>query len=74
MLTVTTVLQDYFAKWPESGVVDLAHEFSELIILTASRTLMGMPYFCVHALSVLDLCITVVEHQCFCLMVQCMLW
>lgn len=31
----------YFAGWGETGVVDLFEEFSRLIILTASRTLMG---------------------------------
>ena len=34
-------MQEYFAKWPQEGVVDLSHEFAELIILTASRTLLG---------------------------------
>jgi sterol 14alpha-demethylase len=33
--------EDYFAKWGQSGEVDLAHVFGELIILTASRTLLG---------------------------------
>lgn len=33
--------EDYFAKWGEAGVVNLASEFGELIILTASRTLLG---------------------------------
>lgn len=33
--------EDFFGKWGESGVVDLGSELSELIILTASRTLMG---------------------------------
>ncbi|KAK9908024.1 hypothetical protein WJX75_001750 [Coccomyxa subellipsoidea] len=33
--------QDYFAKWGDEGEVDFAKTFSELIILTASRTLMG---------------------------------
>eukprot|EP00891_Asterochloris_glomerata_P008191 jgi/Astpho2/8191/e_gw1.00120.216.1_t len=33
--------EEYFAKWPQEGVVDLSHEFAELIILTASRTLLG---------------------------------
>ena len=34
-------MQEYFAKWGSEGVVDLAATFSELIILTASRTLLG---------------------------------
>jgi hypothetical protein len=33
--------QDFFAKWSNEGIVDFASTFSELIILTASRTLMG---------------------------------
>ncbi len=37
-------MQDYFAKWGDEGEVDFAKTFSELIILTASRTLMGMPH------------------------------
>ena len=40
-LILTRTMQEYFAKWPQEGVVDLSHEFSELIILTASRTLLG---------------------------------
>mmetsp|Transcript_4971 Transcript_4971/g.17988 ORF Transcript_4971/g.17988 Transcript_4971/m.17988 type:complete len:526 (-) Transcript_4971:180-1757(-) len=31
----------FFATWPASGEVDLLEEFSRLIILTASRSLMG---------------------------------
>ncbi|KAK9831328.1 hypothetical protein WJX81_002868 [Elliptochloris bilobata] len=31
----------YFAKWGDAGEVDLSKAFAELIILTASRTLMG---------------------------------
>ena len=34
-------LQDYFASWPEEGTVDLFEKVAELIIMTASRTLMG---------------------------------
>lgn len=33
--------EKYFGAWGETGVVDLFEEFSRLIILTASRTLMG---------------------------------
>ena len=33
--------ESYFAAWPQSGEVDLSHAFGELIILTASRCLMG---------------------------------
>jgi hypothetical protein len=33
--------QAYFGKWGDEGVVDLAATFSEVIILTASRTLLG---------------------------------
>jgi len=33
--------QDFFAKWGQEGTIDFAKIFSELIILTASRTLMG---------------------------------
>ncbi len=36
-------MQEYFAKWGDEGEVDFAKVFSELIILTASRTLMGVP-------------------------------
>ncbi|EFN54386.1 hypothetical protein CHLNCDRAFT_56217 [Chlorella variabilis] len=32
---------DYFSKWGEEGVVDFMQAFSDLIILTASRTLLG---------------------------------
>lgn len=35
------VTQAYFAKWGDEGEVDLSKAFAELIILTASRTLMG---------------------------------
>ncbi len=31
----------YFAQWGDEGVVDLMQAFSDLIILTASRTLLG---------------------------------
>lgn len=33
--------RDFFKEWKDEGVVDLFDEFSRLIILTASRTLMG---------------------------------
>ena len=35
------VLQNYFAKWGDEGVVDLKAELEHLIILTASRCLLG---------------------------------
>ena len=41
-------LQDFFAKWGQEGTIDFARTFSELIILTASRTLMGAP--CWHCM------------------------
>lgn len=34
-------LQDYFSKWGDSGEVDLKYELEHLIILTASRCLLG---------------------------------
>lgn len=34
-------MQDYFASWPQEGTVDLFEKIAELIIMTASRTLMG---------------------------------
>ncbi|KAL3157764.1 hypothetical protein ABBQ32_012190 [Trebouxia sp. C0010 RCD-2024] len=33
--------EDYFAAWPQEGTVDLFQKIAELIIMTASRTLMG---------------------------------
>ncbi|KAL4854977.1 Obtusifoliol 14-alpha demethylase [Chlorella vulgaris] len=33
--------EEYFSKWEDEGVVDFMAVFSELIILTASRTLLG---------------------------------
>lgn len=36
------MMQDYFSKWGESGEVDLKHELEQLIILTASRCLLGV--------------------------------
>nr|CAD1820468.1 unnamed protein product [Ananas comosus var. bracteatus] len=33
--------QEYFSKWGESGTVDLKYELEHLIILTASRCLLG---------------------------------
>ncbi|XP_074269738.1 obtusifoliol 14-alpha demethylase-like [Silene latifolia] len=33
--------QDYFSKWGDSGVVDMKYELEHLIILTASRCLLG---------------------------------
>ncbi|PKA64362.1 Obtusifoliol 14-alpha demethylase [Apostasia shenzhenica] len=39
--TINYILQDYFSKWGESGTVDLKYELEHLIILTASRCLLG---------------------------------
>lgn len=39
----TQEAEAYFAKWGDEGVVDLMQAFSDLIILTASRTLLGEP-------------------------------
>lgn len=33
--------QDFFAKWGDEGVVDLQEQLTDLIIITASRTLLG---------------------------------
>lgn len=33
--------EEYFSKWGDSGEVDLKHELEQLIILTASRCLLG---------------------------------
>ena len=33
--------ETFFAEWGESGVVDIREQLSQLIILTASRVLMG---------------------------------
>lgn len=38
---IHSAAQEYFAKWGDEGIVDLKDELSELIILTASRTLLG---------------------------------
>lgn len=38
-------MQDYFASWPQEGTVDLFEKIAELIIMTASRTLMGETSF-----------------------------
>ncbi|KAK3161676.1 hypothetical protein QOZ80_1BG0080070 [Eleusine coracana subsp. coracana] len=34
-------VEDYLAKWGQHGVVDLKHEFEQLIMLIASRCLLG---------------------------------
>jgi len=34
-------MQDFFAKWGDEGVVDLQEQLTDLIIITASRTLLG---------------------------------
>ena len=44
-------MQDYFASWPQEGTVDLFEKIAELIIMTASRTLMG-EIVLLHATSV----------------------
>ncbi|CAF1305605.1 unnamed protein product [Rotaria magnacalcarata] len=33
--------EEWFSRWPDSGEIDLMKEFSQLIILTASRCLLG---------------------------------
>ncbi|GFP89008.1 sterol 14-demethylase [Phtheirospermum japonicum] len=38
---MVTEAEDYFSKWGDSGEVDLKHELEQLIILTASRCLLG---------------------------------
>lgn len=38
---MVTEAEAYFAKWGETGEVDILHELSSLIILTASRCLLG---------------------------------
>ncbi|KAK4413498.1 Sterol 14-demethylase [Sesamum alatum] len=38
---MVTETEDYFAKWGDSGEVDLKYELEHLIILTASRCLLG---------------------------------
>lgn len=38
---IAIVLQNYFSKWGECGEVDLKYELEHLIILTASRCLLG---------------------------------
>lgn len=41
ILFYTGIGQDYFSKWGDSGEVDLKYELEHLIILTASRCLLG---------------------------------
>jgi len=41
ILFYTRTGQDYFSKWGDSGEVDLKYELEHLIILTASRCLLG---------------------------------
>ncbi|KAK8655315.1 hypothetical protein V6N13_107897 [Hibiscus sabdariffa] len=38
---MVTEAEDYFSKWGDSGEVDLKYELEHLIILTASRCLLG---------------------------------
>ncbi|KAJ0046127.1 hypothetical protein Pint_05406 [Pistacia integerrima] len=41
VLQMCSDFQDYFSKWGDSGEVDLKYELEHLIILTASRCLLG---------------------------------
>jgi hypothetical protein len=41
LYTLLLLLQSYFSRWGDSGVVDLKEEFSKLVALTAARTLLG---------------------------------
>lgn len=41
VLTWAETAQEYFSKWGDSGEVDLKYELEHLIILTASRCLLG---------------------------------
>lgn len=36
-------MQEFLGKWRDEGVVNFIEEMSELIICTASRTLLGYP-------------------------------
>lgn len=36
-------VQEFFVQWKDEGVVNLIDVLSDLIILTASRTLLGRP-------------------------------
>ncbi|XP_073365573.1 obtusifoliol 14-alpha demethylase [Aegilops tauschii subsp. strangulata] len=39
--SMVCVVEDYFAKWGQSGTVDLKHELGHLIVLIANRCLLG---------------------------------
>lgn len=39
-------VQQYLSKWGQEGVVDLKDEFSQLVALTAARTLLGKHVGC----------------------------
>ena len=41
MTRTPALTQAYFSKWGQSGIVDFAEEFGNLITLTAARTLLG---------------------------------
>ena len=41
MSVMASHAQEYFSKWGQTGVIDFAHEFGNLITLTAARTLLG---------------------------------
>ena len=57
-------MQDYFASWPQEGTVDLFEKIAELIIMTASRTLMGETS-CVHVIhSAQTLHRNLQQHSC----------
>ena len=57
-------MQDYFASWPqEEGTVDLFEKIAELIIMTASRTLMG-EIVLLHPTSVNPYCHVLLQEHC----------
>lgn len=37
-------MQDYFAKWEDEGVVDIKHEFEQILMLISSRCLLGKEF------------------------------
>ncbi|XBI97635.1 hypothetical protein VPH35_017973 [Triticum aestivum] len=39
--SMVCIVEDYFAKWRQSGTVDLKHELGHLIVLIANRCLLG---------------------------------
>lgn len=42
MPTETLCWQEFFSRWSSKGIVDFKDELADLIILTASRTLLGV--------------------------------